>query len=453
MAEVSVADLKRQRVRWRAVEATIWGMPAVSMAAVRRSLQRDLNADFGDVVYLSDVLRPRHEFLTANHETPYVCIVFDLSTGPMVLEVPPVSETAMLFGSAIDSWEVPLVDVGATGEDAGKGGRYLFLPPDHADTPAPGFIVVPSPTRYVHIALRPITRGDGTLADSVAYSQQLRTYPLADADNPGPNRYIDAFPHAWKTLPTFDLDFLRLLAQVVDEEPPQDKDAVMLGALQELGIAPGVAFDPHPELADLLATAVGDGVVLMNDYFMNDAFVPYWPDSQWMATKTDNNYGYSFLGEGKLDYDRRAGAFTFWATWAPKRLGDPTKLPASYYLKTFRDSTGESFHGNTRYRLRIPADIPAHDFWSIVAYEVGTNAFIHTPDDRVAVSSYDKSALNVNDDGSVDVYIGPDTPKGTEANSIPTAGEDFWLMCRFYGPDKPLFDRTWRLADVERAPA
>ena len=184
MVDIGITDLTRQRVRARAIEATIWGMPAVSMAAVRRSLKRDLDADFGDVIYLSDVMRPRHEFLTANHETPYVLTVFDLSAGPMVLEVPPLSATAMLFGSAIDSWEVPLADIGATGEDAGKGGRYLFLPPGHADAAPPGFIVVPSPTRYVHIGLRPIARGDATRADAVAYSQQLRAYPLADRRRP-----------------------------------------------------------------------------------------------------------------------------------------------------------------------------------------------------------------------------------------------------------------------------
>jgi hypothetical protein len=54
----------------RATEAVIWGMPAVSMAAFRNSMQRDIGADFGDIIYFSNVMAPRHEFLTANHETP-----------------------------------------------------------------------------------------------------------------------------------------------------------------------------------------------------------------------------------------------------------------------------------------------------------------------------------------------------------------------------------------------
>ncbi len=96
---------------------------------------------------------------------------------------------------------------------------------------------------------------------------------------------------------------------------------------------------------------------------------------------------------------------------------------------------------------------PARDFWSVVAYEVGTNAFIHKPDDRVAVSSYDKASLTVNEDGSVDVYIGPAAPDGLANNWIPTAGKDFWLIMRFYGPDMPLFDGSWSIGPVRISPA
>jgi hypothetical protein len=303
----TAGDLEAQLVYRRAVEATIWGMPAVSMAAVRRSLSRDLDAGYGDVIYFTRPMEPRHEFLTANNQTPYVVTFFDLKAGPMVLEVPAASDEVALFGSAIDSWQVPLADVGPTGEDAGKGGRYLFLPPDHQGEPPDGFIVVGSPTRYVHIALRPITIGSGTLEDAVAYSQQLKAYPLEAAGGPPANRYIDAYPLAWKTLPSFDVRFLELLAEMIDQEPPQAKDAAMIGMLASIGIEPGTPFQPQGERAELLAKAVQDGAAAMNDYFINQAFVAHWPDRHWLATKPENNHGFSFYGDGKLDYDHRAG--------------------------------------------------------------------------------------------------------------------------------------------------
>ena len=125
-------SLDDRTIHRRAIELAIWGMPAVSMAAVRASLKRDLDADFGDIVFFSKVMEPRHEFLTANNQTPYVCTVFDLRTGPMVLEVPAATDKTVFFGSAIDTWEVPLADIGGSGDDAGKGGKYLFLPPDYS---------------------------------------------------------------------------------------------------------------------------------------------------------------------------------------------------------------------------------------------------------------------------------------------------------------------------------
>ena len=180
----NATSLDERTIHRRAIELAIWGMPAVSMAAIRASLKRDLDADFGDVIYFSKVMEPRHEFLTANNQTPYVCTFFDLRRGPMVLDVPAATDKTVFFGSAIDSWEVPLADIGGTGDDAGKGGKYLFLPPGDDTKPPDGYFVVPSETVFIHIALRPISIGKGTLADAVAYSQLLKAYPLADAAKP-----------------------------------------------------------------------------------------------------------------------------------------------------------------------------------------------------------------------------------------------------------------------------
>ena len=61
---------------------------------------------------------------------------------PYLLDVPPASAKVALFGSAIDSWEVPLADVGPTGDDGGKGGKYLFLPPGYELAPPAGGTVL-----------------------------------------------------------------------------------------------------------------------------------------------------------------------------------------------------------------------------------------------------------------------------------------------------------------------
>ena len=55
--------------------------------------------------------------------------------------------------------------------------------------------------------------------------------------------------------------------------------------------------------------------------------------------------------------------------------------------------------------------------------------------------------MQVNEDGSCDIYFAPKAPAGMEADWIPT-GEDFFLLFRLYGPEKPLFEKTWKLPEM-----
>jgi len=188
--------LDREMTLQRGTQAVIWGLPTVSMVALRHGTERDLGATANDIVCMSQPLVARHAFLTANNQTPYVLTLLDTRSGPVVVDVPPASAKAVFFGSAIDAWQVPVADMGPQGDDAGKGGGYLFLPPGH-DQPVPdGYRVYRPATYHVCIALRPVAIGGGTLQDAVDYSKRLKAYPLAQDANPVPNRCIDAFPKA-----------------------------------------------------------------------------------------------------------------------------------------------------------------------------------------------------------------------------------------------------------------
>jgi hypothetical protein len=58
--------------------------------------------------------------------------------------------------------------------------------------------------------------------------------------------------------------------------------------------------------------------------------------------------------------------------------------------------------------------------------------------------------LVYNKDGSVDLYFGPEAPKGKEANWIQTVPGKAWIVLfRVYGPLQPWFDKTWQLNDFE----
>ena len=140
--------------------------------------------------------------------------------------------------------------------------------------------------------------------------------------------------------------------------------------------------------------------------------------------------------------DERAGSY-FFLTYLPKELG-----PGTFYLTGLRDSDGALMNGADTYRLKVPADTPAKDFWSVIVYSMKTKGFVEDAE-TVGLSSTGLEKMTKNADGSVDLYFAPKAPEGMESNWIPT-GEDFFLLFRLYGPNKPLFDKTWKLGDVEK---
>jgi hypothetical protein len=98
----------------------------------------------------------------------------------------------------------------------------------------------------------------------------------------------------------------------------------------------------------------------------------------------------------------------------------------------------------------VPPDVPVDKFWSTIVYSQRTKSFIPNRLNRAGLDSYDKSKLKTNADGSVDVYFGDKVAKDFEENWLPSAGEDFFVIFRLYGPAKSVYDKTWRLPDIER---
>jgi hypothetical protein len=62
--------------------------------------------------------------------------------------------------------------------------------------------------------------------------------------------------------------------------------------------------------------------------------------------------------------------------------------------------------------------------------------------------------LKKNADGSIDIWFGSKAPSGLESNWVPTKqGERFELLFRLYAPTKDLFEKKWKLSDLEEVSA
>lgn len=127
------------------------------------------------------------------------------------------------------------------------------------------------------------------------------------------------------------------------------------------------------------------------------------------------------------------------------------KIPGigSQYLVTAQDANGSYLDGSKNYKLHIPANVPAKDFWSVVLYDPQTRSELQTSDPFPSKNNK-RNHLVPNADGSVDLYFGPKAPEGKAANWSQTVpGKGWFTILRLYGPLEPFFDKTWRPGEIE----
>jgi hypothetical protein len=434
----------------RAVEAVIWGMPAVNYRMMYEASARAGGPGDNQVVIWPGLLDWRNQTLTPNPDVVYVMPFFTTrDVGPLVLEVPPAGAEGSLNGSIMNYWQVAIEDIGPAGVDGGSGGRCLILPPGFDGEVPEGYIPLRSDTYQGYGLIRSVLRG-GSAADieqAVAYARRIRLYPLAEADDPPATAWVDASGELFEAAIPYDLRFFQALDRTVQTEPFLHRDRVMIDQLASIGIRRGTPFEPGPELAETLTEAAVDAHTWIDAEY-EKVFRPFTPYARWalpalpaLISATEAN----FEQADAYPVDARGVAYSF-AFFSSKHLGK-----GQFYLMTIADGAGRPLNGAGTYRLTVPADAPVTQYWSVTLYDRSTHTLIR--DVSRAGCSSQAEDLAVNDDGSTDIWFGP-APPDAAANWVPTdPGGRFEALFRFYGPTPSLYDHSWRLPDIERMPA
>jgi len=445
--EIRVDQLDESTVHRRAIEAVVWGMPAVN-AQLMFDAAKTCGADFNQIVYWSRPVGWKNQTLTPNPNTIYVFPIFNTKdAGPMVLEIPPADQEASITGSVDDGWQTALEDVGPAGVDKGKGGKYLILPPGYKEKAPDGYIPLPSSTFSGFALLRSNLKSgsNADIAKAVAYGKRIKFYPLSQASNPPETKFVDAIDVVFDSTIPYDLRFLEALDRFVQREPWLDRDRVMIDFLKTVGIEKGKPFNPDEKTKQVLNDAVSEAHAWLDHKYENVFTPPYYEGTHWglpASKEVLEGLMTDFANPNAYPVDGRGVTYSY-AFFSPKHLGE-----GQFYLMGIADKDGKPFDGGRTYRLNVLANPPVRLYWSATVYDRATHAFIREMPSSSASSL--TPGLTKNADGSMDIYFGPKAPAGKESNWVPTkSGGRFEVLFRFYGPEKPLFDKTWKLGDIE----
>jgi hypothetical protein len=428
----------------RAVETFLSGVPVASMHAICKGLEAVGIRKNGGIAITETLVDARSLFLTPNTNTPYVIHCIDLADGPVVVEVPP-----SVAGPVDDAAFRFVTDLGITGPDQGKGGKYLFVPPGYSgELPQEGYFMIPSRTNHLVGLYRAFVENGDIAATVRNVKEKARVYPLSSAAEPPPTTFSNISGVQLNTIPPNDFSFYEELNAAVQAEPAGAFDPEMAGLFASIGIQKGRPFAPSEKMKEILsdAIAVGNATARALLFAPRDPRAILYEDRQWRNAFIGGSY--EFLEAGARLLNART-AFHYYATGITPTMAEAKPGTGSAYAYAVRDAKGDYLDGGKTYKITLPAPVPAAAFWSFVVYDSQTRSLLET-DQRVAGIDSLNPAMKANEDGSYTIWFGPQAPEGQQGNWVQTRPGKSWnAILRLYSPQAPWFDKTWRPGDFE----
>ena len=425
----------------RAVETVMMTTPGASIHAFAKAI-RELGPD-NQTAIVWPRMDSKVQLLTPNTTVIYLFMWLDLKDGPLVLESPP-----GVLGLVDDHWFRYVADLGMTGPDEGKGGKYLFVPPGYEGEYPDGHFVKPSLTYGNWLVIRGFAeKGDAGPAIS-NIKQNLKIYPLDTTAAASEIRYFDMSMKYLNTIHPSDATFFSHVNEIVQHEPNSAQSPEILGLLRSIGIEKGKPFKPDARMRKILddAARVGSAASRVVLYRSRDPEALVYPNSGWERPWVGNSSTFEHNGVRLLDARTR---FHMYATGITPAMVNPEVGQGTQYIAGMRDSKGRPFDGSKTYRVHLPPDVPARQFWAFTLYNVQTRSMLQTDQPFPEISSNDPK-LQQNQDGSFDIYFGPEPPRGKEGNWVQTVpGMGWHMLFRLYGPEQSWFDNSWRPGEVE----
>lgn len=446
-ANLTPAELADRAVERRAVEAVNWGMAVVNTDLMLQEMLAKTPGKVNQVILWSRPLDWHNQTLTPNPDAIYLQAFYDTREGPIVLEIPPAGPDGSLNANIVDFWQVPLEDAGPSGADAGKGGKYLVLPPGYDKAVPDGYFVLRSSTYGGYSLLRSNLKShsDTDVAKSVAYGKRVKIYPLSQAASPPPTVFSDVADITFDSTIRYDASFFTSLDRVIQSEPWLSRDRAMIDILRTIGIEKGKPFAPDDKTKAALEAGIREAQAWLEARYAV-GLPTFYQGSHWNSLASPEMIAAvqkDFNDPDRYPVDARGMTYSY-AFVGLKRLGT-----GQFYLVTLKDKDGNPFEGAKSYRLTVPAGAPVEQYWSVTAYDRVTHALIR--DVPRASRSSQIAELQKNADGSVDIYFAPSAPAGKESNWVPTMPErGFEVMFRAYAPTKAFFEKSWVLSDIER---
>ena len=480
-----------------AVDAYIYGYPLVTFDMARRqqtnvAVSDAEHAPMGQMIKMRKYLPiDNHCCAAPNADTLYTLVWLDVYEEPWVLSVPDMGDRYYIV-PVLDGFSEVILAASSI-NTGGKAQTYVFTGPGWSGTLPEGVTQVKSQTGILWVLGRIYSTGTPEDYDVVHELQdQFTVVPLSaygKAYAPPPvvvDADFDMKTAVRAQINSMDIyTYFNYLAHLLKTNPPKPEDAEMVEKLVNIGLVPGEDFDPSKLRAlegqadepisalaqDELGTkpdvhaqahfAQGVGTVADQDFdtsklgSLDRKLIKLVPKIgllkmalRMKQQPTTNGWLYFTEGVGNwgTDYLLRGMGNLLGPGW--------NHAEDAVYPLALKDVDGDAYDGSrANYVMHFDKGglPPVDGFWSLTMYD-NDLFFVPNAIDRYNLSQRDTFVTNP--DGSVDLYIQPESPgKDKEANWLPAPRGEFKLCLRVYGPSKEapsILDGSWAPPPVKR---
>jgi hypothetical protein len=230
--------------------------------------------------------------------------------------------------------------------------------------------------------------------------------------------------------------------------------------LAAIGIVKGKPFTPDAHTREILDRAAKTAyktsrVIGFEEVVGGQSYMVY-RDRHWINPFADGtpsepsgalNLSWINTIGGYLALDSRINFFTNYYSISPGMFSYTSGRGANYLI-AFTDSEGTPLSGGNNYRLKLPPNIPAANFWSVTLYDAENSSGLANGQPFPSLGLRDKPVQNA--DRSTDLYFGPKAPAGTAGNWLATVpGKGYFAILRLYGPTEAAINKSWKPGDIE----
>jgi hypothetical protein len=369
------------------------------------------------------------EVTAPNNDTLYVSVRIDLSTGPVLIDIPDIPDryfSVQFMDAFTDTFHA--IGTRATG---GRGGRLRLVPAgvtvvDRSDIPT-----VVSPTLDVWMLARILIDGPDDLPVVNALQDQFQVTPSGRRPvnewlptipmlNPDPQMFLAVCSALLTRCQADDLRVIRALRY-----SSVGLERSLTGGWDRLSPEIQAAWPEQLRLALAALTTAENGL---------QAVINGWSYSSPETGRAGAN-------------DRMRAAIA---------LGGLAALPPeeANYMLAVSDAAGAALMGDRRYRLRLPpGGVPVDAFWSLTSYSRepdGRRFLVENPIGRYSIGDRTRG-LVLEPDGSLVIHLSATAPEaGARANWLPIAPGPFQVSFRAYLPRDEIRQGRWRLPALER---